>query len=210
MKLKDHVADLRTPASGSFPQADHMSAHLSSLLLAPQVRLLGKIEEESIKTFREQLDSVEEGTGPIAIELMTSGGEADAGRRLALEVRLAKERLNRRLVFVGKTSVYSAGMTIMAGFPREDRFVTRDTILMIHPRQLDKSLQLRGSIRASEQRVRELLEEIQIGLQLEKLGFQELIKGSDIALDEILEKASTSWYLTADQALKRGLVAGVF
>ena len=98
----------------------------------------------------------------------------------------------------------------MAGFPREDRFVTRDTVLMIHTRQLDENLHLRGSMRASEQRVRELLAEIQVGLQLEKLGFQELVKGSDIALDEILEKASTSWYLTADQALKRGLIAGVF
>ena len=80
---------------------------------------------------------------------------------------------------------------------------------MIHTRQLDENLHLRGSMRASEQRVRELAE-IQVGLQLEKLGFQELVKGSDIALDEILEKASTSWYLTADQALKRGLIAGVF
>ena len=89
-----------------------MPAHLSSVLLAPQVRLLGKIEEGSIKSFREQLDSVAEGAGPIAIELMTSGGEADVG--------------------------------------------------------------------------------------------------SDVALDEILEKASTSWYLTAEQALKRGLIADVF
>jgi ATP-dependent Clp protease, protease subunit len=65
-------------------------------------------------------------------------------------------------------------------------------------------------MRGSEQRVRELLEEIQIGIRLEKLGFEELIKGSDISLDEILEKACTSWYLTANQALKRGSVAGVF
>jgi ATP-dependent Clp protease, protease subunit len=210
MKLKDRVAGLPRSPSGPFLGPDHMSEDLPSVVFAPQVRLLGGIEEGLFRSFREQVEAVAEGAGPIAIELMTSGGDADVGRRLALEVRLARERLKRRLVFVGKTSVYSAGVTVMAGFARDDRFLTHDAVLMIHERQLDKSLQLRGPMRASEQRVRQVLEEIQIGLELEKLGFQELIEGSDIALDEILEKAATSWYLTAEQALKRGLIAGVF
>jgi ATP-dependent Clp protease, protease subunit len=78
------------------------------VILAPQVRLLGKIQEGVISSLHEQLDSLAQGTGPIAIELMTSGGEADVGRRLALEVPLGQATAKRRLLFVGKTSVYSA------------------------------------------------------------------------------------------------------
>ena len=61
----------------------------------------------------------------------------------------ARARLsNRRLVFVGKTAVYSAGCTFMAGFPRADRYLTADTVLLIHCRQASETISFDGPIRA--------------------------------------------------------------
>jgi ATP-dependent protease ClpP protease subunit len=37
---------------------------------------------------------------------------------------------------LGRTIVYSAGVTIMAAFPRADRWLSLDTRVMIHRRQL--------------------------------------------------------------------------
>jgi len=47
-------------------------------------------------------------------------------------------------------------------------------------------------------------------LALERQGFEALIQGSDISYDEINERAAANWYIPADEALKRRLVAGLF
>src|SRR5687768_16020494 len=95
---------------------DDRSSLPDMLVAAPQVRLHGAIDDGTLAAFLDQIGKAE-GTGPIAVEVTTTGGDAEIGRRLALEVRIARERLKRRLVFVGKTVVYSAGATIMGGFP---------------------------------------------------------------------------------------------
>ena len=178
-------------------------------VFAPQVRLLGRIDEVLLTSFHQQMANVPAGDEPVAVELMTMGGDAEMGRRLALEIRLARERLNRRIVFIGKTTVYSAGVTAMAGFPHEDRYLTRDTVLLIHCRQLEQTVQLSGPLRANAQRIREVMEQIEFGLQVEQEGFTALIEGSDITLDEVNARAATNWYVPAEEALKRNLVAGI-
>lgn len=193
------------PGDGASPQ----SGPLPSGLYEPQVRLLGRIDEVLLTSFREQLGNVPDGSDPIVVELTTFGGDADIGRRLALEVRLARERRKRRLVFLGKTVVYSAGVTVMAGFPREDRFLTRDSVLLVHCRQLEMAVQLSGPLRVNAQRLREVLEQIDIGLKVESEGFASLIDGSDVSMEEITERAATNWYVPAEQALTRKLIAGV-
>jgi hypothetical protein len=55
----------------------------------------------------------------VVLELTTEGGDADGARRMALEIRLCREWHNRDTYFVGKTVVMSAGITIMAAFPRQ-------------------------------------------------------------------------------------------
>jgi ATP-dependent protease ClpP protease subunit len=57
--------------------------------------------------------------------------------------------------------------------------------------------------------VREVLEQIEIGLRVEQDGFNALTERSDVSLEEVTERAATGWYLSADEALKRGLVGGV-
>lgn len=129
---------------------------------------------------------------------------------MVLEIDLARERLKpRRLLFLGKTTIYSAGVTVMAAFPREDRFLTNDAMLLIHCRQLEKSLEISGPMRGSQAKVEALLHQIECGLRLEEANFQRLIEGSDIGLDELLDRALFNWYVPAEDALRRGLVAGL-
>ena len=189
-------------------RSDDIAAEVRQLARTPQVRLLGTVSEAMLNVFQDQLAAAEPG-GPIAVEITSMGGDADIGRRLALEVGLARERLNRRLVFGGKTAVYSAATTVMGGFPREDRYLTRDAVLLIHCRQLQRSLELSGPLGASRVRLNQILGEIEIGVQLQQEGYAALVEGSRVSLDEITAEAEAGWYVRAEEALARGLVAGL-
>lgn len=162
-----------------------------------------------LSSFLDQMDKAVARPGPIVVELTTPGGDADVGRRIAADVRLFRERTGRNPVFFGKTTVFSAGATIMAGFRREDRWLDRHGVLMIHCRKLAKTLELSNFLKAERPRVEALLAEIDLGIKVQTWGFEELIAGSDVGLDELEEKAVENWYLTAEQALQRGLIAGV-
>jgi hypothetical protein len=176
----------------------------------PQISLVGTVCNETVCQLRDGLKEAEKGEGPVTIEISTLGGDPEAARRMILEVELARERLrSRRLLFLGKTSVYSSGATFMAGFPREDRFLTKDATLLIHCRQLEKTIELSGPIRASRAKLEAQLHEIDTGVELEVENFERLIEGSDVAMDELLGKALYNWYVPAEEALKRGLVAGI-
>jgi ATP-dependent protease ClpP protease subunit len=176
----------------------------------PQVRLAGSVDDAMLANFHGQLAALEPGTDPIVVELQTLGGDAEIGRRLALEVGLAERRLGpRRLLFLGKTTVFSAGVTMMAGFPREDRFLAPDAVLLIHCRQLQKTLTIEAPLRAAKLQAQQILSEIENGLRVETEGFEALIAGSDVTIDELIEKAAHNWYVPAHEALERGLIAGI-
>jgi ATP-dependent protease ClpP protease subunit len=185
------------------------SAKFPPAVLNPQIRLLGRIDEILFDSFLKQMAEVPETEDPVAIELMTFGGDPEIARRFALEIRLATARLQRRLVFIGKTVVYSAGVGVMAAFPRADRFLTRDALLMIHGRELELTVQLSGSLTVGAQRLRQVLAQIETGLRLEQEGFRSLAEGSKLTLDELTERAATNWYLLAAEALRYRLIAGL-
>lgn len=146
----------------------------------------------------------------VAVEISTVGGDAEVARRMILEIDLVPERLpNTRFVFLGKSAVYSAGTTLLAAFRGADPFLTREATLMIHCRQLEKTVQLSGPIRASLPEVEALCRQIRTGIALEKEHFARPIEGSDVTMDELLEKALYNWYMAAEDALARGLIAGI-
>lgn len=149
---------------------------LDKALAAPQVRLWGPIDDRWLERLLEQAEGAD-GEGPLAIEVFTLGGDADVGRRLAAEIGLLQRRLDRRVVFLGKTAVYSAGVRIMAGFRREDRFLTPDACLLIHERQLSKTLELNGPLQSCRPRVEAVLAEIESGLRFQREGFASLVAG---------------------------------
>ena len=178
-------------------------------LFTPQIRLAGDVNDDMFARFQEQFREACQGPDPVVVELTTVGGDADVGRRIAADVRLFREHSGRNPLFFGKTTVYSAGATIMSGFRREDRWLDRECVLMIHGRKLAKTLDFSRALKAERDVVEALLSEIDVGLKVEGWGFEALIAGSEVSRDEIEEKARQNWYLEAEEALKRRLVAGV-
>jgi ATP-dependent protease ClpP protease subunit len=179
-------------------------------ILNPQISLLGEVTEAMAQTLRDELRDVGDGRDPIAIEVTTLGGDAEMARRMVLDVEAARERLKpRRLVFVGKTVVYSAGVTLMSAFPCENRYLTADATLLIHVRQLDKKIEISGPMRASLPQVRAVCHQIETGIRNEEENFKRLLAGSRLSLDELVEKALYNWYVPAKEALELGLIAGI-
>lgn len=184
--------------------------YVPDLTIRPQVSLTGEVAEGTVTSLLDQLAQVEEADEPIVFETTTLGGDAEMARRVVLEIDLARKRFgSRRLVFLGKTTVYSAGITIMGAFPREDRFVTDDTVLLIHVRQLTKAIEIQGPMRESLSQVEALGHQIKTGMKLEEANFRRLLQGSSVSLQDLLGKALYNWYLTAEEAQKLGLVAQV-
>jgi len=175
----------------------------------PTVSLHGAMDDALLAVWLDALARAQTEPGALVLELTTTGGDAEVGRRIAEDVRLFRERTGRRALFLGRTTVYSAGVTVMAGFPKADRWLGRDAVLMIHGRKLQKDLNIAGPLRSERGRVEALLAEIDEGLRIEREGFERLIEDSDVTLEELERQTIGDWYLTAEQALARGLVAGL-
>jgi len=175
----------------------------------PDVRLFGPVDDPMLSVFLASFgQACLTGKDPV-IELMTSGGVADVGNRIADEVRLAEKSFGVSPIFLGKTSVFSAGVTIMSGFPAERRFLTHNTTLLIHERRTDKHVHITGQLGASIRVARELVAELEAGLRIQSEGFAALVEGTDVSFEEVQERAATGWYVTAQEALDRRLVAGL-
>jgi ATP-dependent Clp protease, protease subunit len=188
-----------TDTSGDLPRA----------LLHPHVRLIGEVNYELVRSLVGQLGEVPEDVDEVVIELTTPGGDADLARRMVHEIEAWRGGRGSRLLFLGVSQVHSAGVTFMAAFPREHRFLTRDTILLIHGRRLERTIELSGPLRGTLAHLRSLTAQVELGIELEEEGFEQLIRGSDIAFDEIVHHSRFNWYLRAEEALERGLVAGL-
>lgn len=178
-------------------------------LLNPDIRLFGQVNTDMLASFFEQYAEVTPDSGALVIELTTQGGDADIGRRLAQQIRLIRKRGRRDCVFVGATTVYSAGVTIMAAVPRSHRYLTSDAALLIHERQATDFKPSNGPLSAALQIAKSKVAELETGVKLEWQGFSELIEGSKVTEDELRRRAATNWYLTAEEALERGLIAAV-
>jgi hypothetical protein len=177
-------------------------------LSLPNVRLHGSVDETMLSAWIDQTSALTP-DAPLVLELTTTGGDAEVARRIADDVRLLRVQGGRRTMMIGKTAVYSAGVTIMGGFDIADRWLSRDAVLLIHGRKLTKSLCIDGPLRSERSRVEALLAEIDDGLRLEEAEFSRLLQGSAVSLKELEERIIGDWYLTADQALERRLIAGV-
>jgi len=178
-------------------------------LATPDIRLYGAVDDNLFRSCIAQFDGLLIRPDPVVVQLTTLGGAADTGRRIAREISLRREALGRRMVFVGMTNVYSAGVTIMSAFPRQDRFLSPNCSLLIHERQMDAQLQLSGPLSAVRLVALGKLKEIEEGIQLQDEGFRALIAGSDLDFDTIRAMARDTTYMSAQEALDRGLVAGL-
>lgn len=189
---------------------DDRSEPLPAGIREPQISLLGTVDEQMADNFRQAIADPPNGDEPITVDITTLGGDPEMARRMILDLDSARERLKpRRIVFHGKSVVYSAGATFMAGFPREDRYLAEDAVLLIHCRQLNKTMELSGPLRSTVPMIEALLHQLKTGIELEKDNFERLIAGSKIEMEELLDRALYNWYVPAREALERGLVAGI-
>ncbi|EDL50464.1 ATP-dependent Clp protease proteolytic subunit [Erythrobacter sp. SD-21] len=178
-----------------------------SVLTAPQLRLVGSVDEAMYAEFRNQL-SAGPTDGPLVIALTTLGGNPEIARAMADDVRLLREA-GRTIYFLGKAAVYSAGATFMAGFPIACRFLTRDSTLLIHERQINKTISLSGPLRSCTNQLKAALNEIEQSIAIEEAGFRALAEGSKVDFEKIREKAPDNWYLGCEKAKELGLIADV-
>lgn len=187
--------------------ANHNQAKRQLPSLHPDIRLLGSIDEAMVQRFLDQSGAAQ-GDKPLVLELSTMGGDAESARRLAEEIALLRQA--REVFFLGKTYVYSAGITVMAAVAATHRFVTPDTILLVHERRMERTVQLSGALRSAIAVARDLLAELEVGQVLERRGFEQLAAGSKLSADELLQRVlEKDWYLTAEEALELGLIAGI-
>jgi hypothetical protein len=195
---------LRRDESPSIPE--EVKAALTG---AADIDLVGDIDKAMVGYFLDRLGEATARGGNIVLAMTSSGGDPDLTRRIQLEVERTREEIAGRFLFLGKSVVYSAAVSVMAAFPCRDRYLTRDTVLLIHGRELDLSLELAGPLRLSRPRVEAVLGEIGLGMKLEEENFLRLIGDSGLGLEEVVEKAMRNWYLTAPEAQALGLVAGI-
>ena len=180
-----------------------------TLLFEPNLSINGAITESTVPFIIDRLKDIRESQADLVAEINTEGGDADVARRVALEIRLFSRYSGKEAYCIGKSNVYSAGVTIFAAFARRNRFLTDDAILLIHERRLDNSIQLTGPIRSCLQIVREQLSLLKTAQDLELAGFEELIAGSELTIDELSEMAATSCYMKAEAALRHGIIGGI-
>jgi hypothetical protein len=175
----------------------------------PSVALSGPIDYLMYVNFRDQLARAPE-AGLVVIELSTLGGDPEVARMMGEDVRYHTDLdPARRFVLLGKAALYSAGTTFMSFFSRENRYLRRGTRLMVHERNLSKALQIDGPLTTCITTVRGTLNEIEASIAIQNEGFENLVRGSNVTMDEVLKKASFNWYIEAQEALAAGLIGGV-
>jgi ATP-dependent protease ClpP protease subunit len=176
---------------------------------SPAIALSGVVDYEMYTKFRTQFDNASD-QNVVVIELSTLGGDPEVARMMGEDVRFASEmEPARRFVFLGKAAIYSAGVTFMSFFARNNRYLARGTRLMIHERKLAKQLVIDGPLTTCVAVVKATLNEIECSIAIQNEGFQNLVLGSSVTLDEVLKNAPSNWYLEAQEAKSLGLVEAV-
>ena len=175
----------------------------------PDIVLHGSVDHAMYNNFRAQFSGAKP-QGVMVMEISTLGGDPEVARMMGEDIRFQSELYpERRIVFLGKAAVYSAGATLMSFFARENRFVTRGTRLMIHERIMNKSLQISGPLTSCLSSVRAVLNELEQSILIQNEGFANLVAGSSVTYEEVLRRAPDNWYVEAEEARSLGLIADI-
>lgn len=186
-----------------------MTAEPPDALARPQLSLAGEVDDAMLRELAHALREADVGAEPLVLELTTPGGDADVARRMVADLRLHEKRTGRPMLFLGKGMVYSAGVTVMSAFAPGRRWLAQETSLLVHGRNLTKTVDLDGPLEASRLRIQALLAELDHGLRLEREDFERLVAGTPIDVRTVSERARTGWFLRAAEAAALGLIAGV-
>ncbi|AHE54921.1 peptidase S14 [Sphingomonas sanxanigenens] len=175
----------------------------------PAIMLTGQVDYNMYQFFRQALSNVPR-DGLVIVELSTLGGDPEVARMMGEDIRYHSDlHPERRIVFLGKTAIYSAGATFMGFFARQNRYLARGTRLMIHERIITKQINLQGPLTSCIATLKQTLHEIEASIQIQNEGFQNLILGSSVTMDDVLTRATENWYLEANEAKQLGLIEAV-
>ena len=176
---------------------------------APTVLLAGTVDYDMYRDFRAQIGKAP-CEGLVVVELTTLGGDPEVARMMGEDIRF-KSAMNPqcRYAFLGKAAIYSAGTTFMSFFTRQNRYLTPGTRLMIHERKLAKELRINGPLTTCIATVKATLHEIECSIAIQNEGFANLVRGSQVTLEEVLRRAPENWYIEAGEAQALGLIEGV-
>jgi len=192
--------DTKTPDTTTLKAAD---------FAAPTVLLAGTVDDDMYRDFRRQIGQAPR-EGLVVVELTTLGGDPEVARMMGEDIRF-KSAMNPqcRYAFLGKAAIYSAGTTFMSFFARKNRYLTPGTRLMIHERKLAKELTINGPLTTCIATVKATLHEIECSIAIQNEGFANLVQGSTVSLDEVIERAPYNWYVEAEEARTLGLIEAV-
>ncbi|MFN3879557.1 MAG: ClpP family protease [Brevundimonas sp.] len=175
----------------------------------PRILLAGAVDYAMYDRFRDQLADAPK-TGLTVIELSTLGGDPEVARMMGEDVRFQSDiNPSRRLVFLGKAAIYSAGATFMSFFAVENRYLTRGARVMIHERKMDRTLHVTGPLTTCIASVRAMLNELEHSIAIQNEGFENLVRGSSVTMEDVLRRAPANWYIEAQEAKALGLIAEV-
>jgi ATP-dependent protease ClpP protease subunit len=175
----------------------------------PRILLAGAVDYAMYERFRDQLAEAPK-TGLIVVELSTLGGDPEVARMMGEDIRFQSDaNPSRRLVFLGKAAIYSAGATFMSFFAVENRYLTRGARVMIHERKMDQHLHVVGPLTTCIASVKAMLNELEHSIAIQNEGFENLVRGSSVTMDEVLQRAPANWYIEAQDAKAMGLIAEV-
>ena len=175
----------------------------------PRILLAGAVDYAMYERFRDQLAEAPK-TGLIVVELSTLGGDPEVARMMGEDIRFQSDaNPSRRLVFLGKAAIYSAGATFMSFFAVENRYLTRGARVMIHERKMDQHLHVVGPLTTCIASVKAMLNELEHSIAIQNEGFENLVRGSSVTMDDVLQRAPANWYIEAQDAKAMGLIAEV-
>ena len=80
---------------------------------------------------------------------------------------------------------------------------------MILERLLSKNLAISGPLTACLATAPATLNEIECSIAIQNEGFQNLVNGSKVTLEEVIRRAPSNWYLEAQEAKELGLIEAV-
>lgn len=190
---------------------DNNAANTASrypLLAFPHIQLHGVVDDMMYARFKTQLAEAPQ-DGPLVVSITTLGGDPEMGRAMGADIRLLRDYTGREMLFLGKVAVYSAGATFMSAFPVEKRFLTRGTRLMLHERSMTSTINLSGPLTTLPAMLKAKLHEIEESVKIQEEGFRDIVRGSGVTFEELQTKASSNWYIEAEEARDRGLVLDV-
>ena len=133
-------------------------------------------------SFRDQLAQARKDVArdqPMLLELTTTwSATPTTARRMGLDLTLGYgSASNAASSSSARASSIRPASPSWATFACKDRYLTRDTELLIHERRLERTLQLSGALRSNLALLNDAIAEIESGQRLEREGFAQLVGG---------------------------------